>query len=512
MLTAPFLHADIRNVNTTRIMLVTNGDAREVSPRLGLPPAAIENILPGNDIIVANLTMQEIGRVLGDPNIRNAYYDWATRLDSVIHTNTVGATRAAATWALDRIDQRDNNLDGEYNNAATGQGVHAYVIDTGIRLGHSEFEGRASSFWTAYGTDANDANGHGTHVAGTIGGKTYGVAPEVQLHAVKVLDDSGWGYDSDLIAGMEYIAANGQKPAVANMSLGGEPHGLLDDAVRQLVASGIPTAVAAGNESMDASNSSPGRVEEALTVGATNRQDSQSGFSNYGNLVDLFAPGEAITSATADSDTSSDSWSGTSMATPHVAGTVALLLQQNPEASPDMVSEILMGMATNGALSNLGPDSANILLYAKLEAPAAPAPEPEPEPQPEPTEPAPAPIPEPDPYAPVIEFYQGYIEEFRRAGIHKEQYLEDEFQVGHLMGPADTDFDLYLLKRERRRWKIVEASFSLESDELIEAEILKNKKYLWLGVSFYGSGPYSFELERYEGFADEPGEGGGTEW
>jgi hypothetical protein len=298
---------------------------------------------------------------------------------------------------------------------------------------------------------------------------------------------------------MEFVAENGQRPAVVNMSLGGEPHSLLDDAIRRLISSGVPAVVAAGNESTNALNSSPGRAEEAITVGAIEEGDRMAGFSNYGNIVDVFAPGENIRSATADSNNSYDNWGGTSMAAPHVAGMVALLLQKNPNASTDEISDSVVEMSTKDALSRLGGDSSNRLLYSKVEISTDPNPTPDPTPDPDP-QPEPPVEEEPEIEEPeaIVENYSGNIRNYRSKRILKKRYAQDEFHMADLTGPANTDFDLYLLKRERRRWSIIEASFNMDSNEHIEADIERNKRYLWLGTSFAGSGRYEMELLRYQ--------------
>ena len=273
---------------------------------------------------------------------------------------TTMTTQTGATWGLDRIDQRSLPLSTTYSYANTGAGVKAYVIDTGIRFDHSQFGGRAVTGYDAVdGGSADDCNGHGTHVAGTIGGSTYGVAKGVTLVGVRVLNCSGSGTTAGVIAGIDWVTGNhlpGQ-PAVANMSLGGGASSAIDTAVRNSIADGISYAIAAGNGNIfgmaeDACRKSPARVTEAMTIGATDSTDKKASWSNYGKCVDWFAPGVSITSAWYTSTTATNTISGTSMATPHTAGVAALYLQGNPGASPASVRTALFNNTTKSVVTS----------------------------------------------------------------------------------------------------------------------------------------------------------------
>ncbi|CAL9450077.1 S8 family peptidase [Streptomyces sp. enrichment culture] len=288
---------------------------------------------------------------------------------SVVQNRTfhvTGTQPNPPSWGLDRIDQRNLPLNSSFTYPdSAGEGVTAYVIDTGVRVSHSDFGGRASDGYDAIDNDntAQDGHGHGTHVAGTVAGGSYGVAKKAKVVGVRVLNNSGSGTTAQVVAGIDWVARNAVKPAVANMSLGGGADSALDTAVRNAVASGVTFVVAAGNESTNANTKSPARVTEAITVGATTSGDARASYSNYGAVLDLFAPGSSITSAWRTSDTATNTISGTSMASPHVAGAAALHLAANPSATPAQVSTALTSAATTGVVGNPGTGSPNRLLF-----------------------------------------------------------------------------------------------------------------------------------------------------
>jgi subtilisin family serine protease len=277
---------------------------------------------------------------------------------------TAVTTQTNPPWGLDRIDQRNRPLSATYTYNWTGSGVRVYVIDTGIRTTHTQFGGRASNVFDAFGGSGADCNGHGTHVSGTVGGSTYGVAKSALLRGVRVLDCNGSGSTSGVIAGVNWVTQNHINPAVANMSLGGGASSALDTAVNNLSNSGVPVAVAAGNSNVDACGSSPARAANAITTGSTTSTDARSSFSNFGTCLDIFAPGSGILSAWFSSDTATATLSGTSMASPHVAGVAALYKQANPSASASTVRNAIVNNATTNKVTNAGTGSPNRLLYS----------------------------------------------------------------------------------------------------------------------------------------------------
>ncbi len=280
--------------------------------------------------------------------------------------NCTPSAQTPVTWGIDRIDQRSLPLDSSYACAGDAINVNAYIVNTGI-YANDDFASRlrAGTSTVSGSSSTVDCNGHGTHVAGTVGGTKYGVAKNVNLFPVRVLDCAGSGYTSGVIAGLNWVGANFTAPAVVNMSLGGGTSKSLDDAVSALVVLGITVVVAAGNDNADAANYSPARVATAITVGATTSTDGRSSFSNYGSVVDIFAPGSFITSAWIGSTTATNTISGTSMAAPHVAGAAAVYLGLNPTATPAQVATALTTGATANVVSNPGTGSPNKLLYAR---------------------------------------------------------------------------------------------------------------------------------------------------
>ncbi|MFF6872717.1 S8 family peptidase [Streptomyces sp. NPDC090109] len=306
----------------------------------------------------ATLDATAARRLAADPSVASVEQNQVVRSD---------ATQNNAPWGLDRIDQANLPLSGTYTYPdSAGAGVTAYVIDTGVRISHSELAGRAVNGYDAVQNDtvAQDGNGHGTHVATTVAGTTYGVAKKAKVVAVRVLDNNGSGTTAGVIAGIDWVTSHHTAgvPAVANLSLGGGASTTLDNAVRRSIADGITYAVAAGNSGANASSSSPARVTEALTVGATGNNDAKSSWSNYGSVLDLFAPGVSITAGWHTGDSATNTISGTSMAAPHVAGAAAIYLAGHPSATPAQVATALVNGATPNKVTSPGSGSPNRLL------------------------------------------------------------------------------------------------------------------------------------------------------
>ncbi|SMF21958.1 Serine protease, subtilisin family [Streptomyces sp. Amel2xC10] len=305
----------------------------------------------------ATLSATEARRLAADPAVAAVEQNQTVRVTDTTQSN--------APWGLDRIDQTSLPLSGTYTYPdSAGSGVTAYVIDTGVRITHSQISGRASYGYDAVDGDnvASDGNGHGTHVATTIAGSTYGVAKKAKIVAVRVLDNNGSGTTAGVIAGIDWVTRNHSGPSVANLSLGGGASSTLDTAVRNSIASGVTYAVAAGNSSANASSYSPARVTEAITVGATTSTDARASYSNYGSVLDIFAPGSSITAGWHTSDTATNTISGTSMATPHVAGAAAVYLAGHTSATPAQVATALTSGATTGKVTSPGTGSPNRLL------------------------------------------------------------------------------------------------------------------------------------------------------
>ena len=403
--------------------------------------------------------------------------------DQEMHAIT---TEANATWGLDRIDQRALPLSGTYSYTPTGAGVTAYIIDTGIRFDHVEFGGRAVTGIdeVTAGSNAADCNGHGTHVSGTVGGATYGVAKGVRLVAVRVLDCSGSGSTSGVIAGIDWVTANHASPAVANMSLGGGASSALDDAVRRSISAGVTYSIAAGNSNADACSASPARVTEAITVGATTSTDARASYSNFGTCLDLFAPGSSITSAWYTTSTATNTISGTSMATPHVTGTAALYLQTNPSASPAAVASAIVASATSGAVAGAGTGSPNKLLYSPL-------------------------TPESGGGGTggggtggvPCTSCTAYTGSLSGAGAYQYQPNGNYYYSavsgthrGWLSGPSTADFDLYLYKWNGFGWALIASSTGPTATEQI-AYTGTAGYYLWKVSDYSGSGAYTLWLQ-----------------
>lgn len=308
----------------------------------------------------ASLPEQALNGLVHNPNVEYIEVDQTITLDT---------SQTSATWGIDRIDQHALPLNNTYTYNFTGAGVTAYIIDTGILASHTQFGGRASVGTDTVGDGRNgvDCNGHGTHVAGTVGGSTYGVAKGVTIVAVRVLNCSGSGSTSGVIAGIDWVTSHHTSSAVANMSLGGGISTSLDTALTNSVNAGVTYAVAAGNSNRDACKFSPARAAAAITVGATTSSDARASYSNYGKCVDIFAPGSSITSAwIGSSNTATNTISGTSMATPHVTGVAALYLQAHPSTAPAVVAAAIIGAATANKVTNSGRGSPNLLLYSLI--------------------------------------------------------------------------------------------------------------------------------------------------
>jgi subtilisin family serine protease len=359
---APLVAAKGRRLAGDYIVVVKGDqDGGAVAARSGVGPRFVyDRALRG---FAASLNQQQLDRLRRDAAVEFIEEDSEVTIDATQSITQTGL------WGLDRIDERNLPLSGTYTYNSVGTGVRAYVIDTGIRTAHTQFGGRASNVFDAFGGNGQDCNGHGTHVAGTIGGSTYGVAKNVMLRGVRVLNCSGSGSTSGVIAGVNWVANNGIRPAVANMSLGGGFSTAMNNAVNSLAnansSNGIFLAVAAGNSNSNACNSSPASASSAgiATVAASDRNDNTASFSSHGSCVELYAPGVSVLSAWSTSNTATNTISGTSMATPHVAGVGALVKASGAGITPAQVRSWITSNATSGVINGNPAGTPNLLLF-----------------------------------------------------------------------------------------------------------------------------------------------------
>ncbi len=409
----------------------------------------------------------ELNKLARDPRVEYV------EADRILYIN---ATQTPVTWGLDRIDQRSLPLDNSYTYNTTGANVNAYIIDSGVRMSHTLLAPRVTSGYTAIndGRGTDDCNGHGTHVAGIVGSSTYGVAKGVNLYAVRVMDCTGSGRLSGVISGVDWVTSNHIAPAVANMSLGGGASTSLDNAVRNSIASGVTYVVAAGNSNADACAESPARVKQALTVGASTAGDARASYSNVGSCVDVFAPGSSIASTWNSSDTATNTVSGTSMASPHVAGIAALYLADHPSAQPAEVAAAITSAATPGALTSIGTGSPNLLASSLL--------------------------------APVTACPVGYQPFKGNLTVNGETQYQPGgtyyytsnagAHSGILNGAVGTDVDLFLYRWDPASgWRVVSSSTSVSPQERIDFNATSGY-FIWAVTAYRGTGAYDFCLQH----------------
>ena len=375
-----------------------------------------------------------------------------------------------------QVDSRFS-LDNKYEYSKSGNGVHAYIVDTGVNSTHAEFDGRMGDGFSAIeegGT--NDCNGHGTHVAGTVGGSVYGVAKDVTLHAVRVLNCRGSGTLSGVVAGVDWVAQNAQLPAVANMSLGGGKSEAIDDAVAAAVQSGVSFVVAAGNSNADACDYSPAAVDTAITVGATDADDKRASFSNWGNCVDVFGPGVGVKSAWIDGNNATKSISGTSMASPHVAGVVALYLEETPNATPAEIFDRVVELSTHDIITDVK-NSPNLMVFTD---PTDIGPEPTPE------------VPE-SPCGDSCKYSRSFVESSDYVGIG-EQFRagRDDSVTAHAITGGNPKVTVRLMRRGWFRWsQVAEANGSSDNLEFT-FDLERSGRYKWEIKATEGKGVVHF--------------------
>jgi subtilisin family serine protease len=350
---APLFHAASGGISGAYIVVLHEGaDARSVAAIASVTPEHVySNVLNG---FSASLNAGQLNALRNNPNVAYIEQDGVASID---------ATQNNATWGLDRTDQRDLPLNGTYVYNGTATNVHAYIIDTGIRVTHNDFGSRAQMVFNSAGGQNTDCNGHGTHVAGTVGGTIYGIAKGVRLYGVKVLNCNGSGSWSGVIAGMDWVAANHNKPAVANLSLGGGANTSVDAAANNLANAGVYTVVAAGNNNANACNYSPARASNVMSVAASTSTDAKASYSNFGSCVNVYAPGTSITSAWHQNNSASRTISGTSMAAPHVAGVAALYKSGAGNVSQSNVTSWITTNASSNKISGNPSGTPNLLLF-----------------------------------------------------------------------------------------------------------------------------------------------------